>query len=115
MITLYGIKNCDTVRKARRWLEDLAVRLAAGLSVLPLVAIALHELALPPLESTRLHNEVRHHTVPHDAVVELVVHITQEIGASAGGGLGEQFEDDLAGNTAAFSLKNINVDTVPKN
>lgn len=21
MITLYGIKNCDTVRKARRWLE----------------------------------------------------------------------------------------------
>ncbi len=22
MITLYGIKNCDSVRKARRWLED---------------------------------------------------------------------------------------------
>lgn len=22
MITLYGIKNCDTVRKARRWLEQ---------------------------------------------------------------------------------------------
>ncbi len=22
MITLYGIKNCDTVKKARRWLED---------------------------------------------------------------------------------------------
>jgi Spx/MgsR family transcriptional regulator len=22
MITLYGIKNCDTVRKARRWLDD---------------------------------------------------------------------------------------------
>jgi Spx/MgsR family transcriptional regulator len=21
MVTLYGIKNCDTVRKARRWLE----------------------------------------------------------------------------------------------
>jgi Spx/MgsR family transcriptional regulator len=21
-ITLYGIKNCDTVKKARRWLED---------------------------------------------------------------------------------------------
>ncbi len=21
-ITLYGIKNCDTVRKARRWLDD---------------------------------------------------------------------------------------------
>ena len=22
MITLYGIKNCDTVRKARRWLAE---------------------------------------------------------------------------------------------
>ena len=22
MVTLYGIKNCDTVRKARRWLEE---------------------------------------------------------------------------------------------
>jgi len=22
MLTLYGIKNCDTVKKARRWLED---------------------------------------------------------------------------------------------
>ena len=22
MITLYGIKSCDTVRKARRWLDD---------------------------------------------------------------------------------------------
>lgn len=22
MTTLYGIKNCDTVKKARRWLED---------------------------------------------------------------------------------------------
>jgi arsenate reductase len=22
MTTLYGIKNCDTVRKARRWLDD---------------------------------------------------------------------------------------------
>ena len=22
VITLYGIRNCDTVRKARRWLED---------------------------------------------------------------------------------------------
>ena len=25
MITLYGIKNCDTVKKARKWLEDHAV------------------------------------------------------------------------------------------
>lgn len=25
MITLYGIKNCDTVRKARRWLEQHAI------------------------------------------------------------------------------------------
>ena len=22
MLTLYGIKNCDTVKKARRWLDD---------------------------------------------------------------------------------------------
>lgn len=22
MITLYGIKNCDTIKKARRWLDD---------------------------------------------------------------------------------------------
>ena len=22
MVTLYGIKNCDTVRKARRWLDE---------------------------------------------------------------------------------------------
>ena len=25
MVTLYGIKNCDTVRKARRWLADHAI------------------------------------------------------------------------------------------
>lgn len=25
MITLYGIKNCDTVRKARRWLDEQSV------------------------------------------------------------------------------------------
>ena len=25
MITLYGIKNCDTVKKARRWLENHAI------------------------------------------------------------------------------------------
>ncbi len=25
MITLYGIKNCDTVRKARQWLESRGV------------------------------------------------------------------------------------------
>lgn len=25
MITLYGIKNCDTVKKARRWLEQHGV------------------------------------------------------------------------------------------
>jgi arsenate reductase len=25
MVTLYGIKNCDTVRKARRWLEQHGV------------------------------------------------------------------------------------------
>ena len=25
MITLYGIKNCDTVKKARRWLDNHAI------------------------------------------------------------------------------------------
>ena len=25
MLSLYGIKNCDTVKKARRWLEDHGV------------------------------------------------------------------------------------------
>ena len=25
MLNLYGIKNCDTVKKARRWLEDHSV------------------------------------------------------------------------------------------
>lgn len=25
MLTLYGIKNCDTIKKARRWLEDHGV------------------------------------------------------------------------------------------
>ena len=25
MITLYGIKNCDTVKKARKWLDEKAV------------------------------------------------------------------------------------------
>mgnify|MGYP001818547157 FL=1 len=25
MVTLYGIRNCDTVRKARRWLDDHGV------------------------------------------------------------------------------------------
>lgn len=25
MVTLYGIKNCDTVKKARKWLEEASV------------------------------------------------------------------------------------------
>ncbi len=25
MITVYGIKNCDTIKKARKWLDDRAV------------------------------------------------------------------------------------------
>ncbi len=25
MITLYGIRNCDTMKKARRWLDDHAI------------------------------------------------------------------------------------------
>lgn len=25
MITLYGIKNCDTVKKARKWLDDRGI------------------------------------------------------------------------------------------
>ena len=25
MVTLYGIKNCDTIKKARRWLEERGI------------------------------------------------------------------------------------------
>ena len=25
MVTMYGIKNCDTIKKARKWLEDAGV------------------------------------------------------------------------------------------
>jgi len=25
MLTMYGIKNCDTIKKARKWLEDAGV------------------------------------------------------------------------------------------
>lgn len=25
MLTIYGIKNCDTVKKARKWLEEAAI------------------------------------------------------------------------------------------
>ena len=28
MITLYGIKNCDTVKKARKWLEEQGIEYA---------------------------------------------------------------------------------------
>ena len=28
MITLYGIKNCDTVKKARKWLDDHTIEYA---------------------------------------------------------------------------------------
>ncbi|HHM04708.1 MAG TPA: ArsC family reductase [Gammaproteobacteria bacterium] len=42
MVTLYGIKNCDTVRRARRWLD------AQG------VAYRFHDLRADGLNDTRL-------------------------------------------------------------
>lgn len=50
-ITLYGIKNCDTVKKARRWLDDRGVNYqfhdlrADGLSA-EQVTGWLHELGM---------------------------------------------------------------------
>ena len=40
MITMYGIKNCDTIKKARRWLEanpddDFAAEVRAELNIAP--------------------------------------------------------------------------------
>ncbi len=42
MITLYGIKNCDTVKKARRWLDQHGVE------------YHFHDLRNDGLEPTRL-------------------------------------------------------------
>lgn len=33
MITLYGIKNCDTIKKARRWLEEQALIIVFTITV----------------------------------------------------------------------------------
>lgn len=41
-VTLYGIRNCDTVKKARRWLDD------AG------VAYAFHDYKVAGIERHRL-------------------------------------------------------------
>lgn len=42
MNTLYGIKNCDTVRKARRWLTDQGIE------------FAFHDFRADGLEATQL-------------------------------------------------------------
>ncbi len=47
MITLYGIKNCDTVKKARVWLEQHEI------------AYRFHDLRADGLDATRLKNWVK--------------------------------------------------------
>lgn len=42
MITLYGIPNCDTVKKARRWLDDHGLK------------HRFHDLRADPVDSQRL-------------------------------------------------------------
>lgn len=43
MITVYGIKNCDTVKKARRWLDERGV------------AYRFHDLRADKLDQATLH------------------------------------------------------------
>lgn len=58
MITLYGIKNCDTIKKARRWLEENNVEYrfhdyrVDGLSS-ELLATFINELGWEALLNTR--------------------------------------------------------------
>jgi hypothetical protein len=33
MVVMYGIKNCDTIKKARRWLEATAWSIASTITV----------------------------------------------------------------------------------
>lgn len=58
MITLYGIKNCDTIKKARRWLEEHGIDYrfhdyrVDGID-LPLLNTFIAELGWQPLLNTR--------------------------------------------------------------
>lgn len=58
MITLYGIKNCDTIKKARRWLEEHGIDYCFhdyrvdGID-LTLVNTFIAELGWQPLLNTR--------------------------------------------------------------
>lgn len=58
MITLYGIKNCDTIKKARRWLDEHQVTYrfhdyrADGLTA-ELLATFINELGWEALLNTR--------------------------------------------------------------
>ncbi len=58
MVTLYGIKNCDTIKKARRWLEARQIDYrfhdyrADGLDR-PLLDSFIAELGWEPLLNTR--------------------------------------------------------------
>ncbi len=58
IITLYGIKNCDTVKKARRWLDDQQIDYrfhdyrSDGLD-LPLLRTFVDELGWEALLNTR--------------------------------------------------------------
>ncbi|EAA8368611.1 ArsC family reductase [Salmonella enterica] len=58
MITLYGIKNCDTIKKARRWLEEHGIDYrfhdyrVDGID-LSLINTFIAELGWQPLLNTR--------------------------------------------------------------
>lgn len=58
MITLYGIKNCDTIKKARHWLEEHGIDYrfhdyrVDGID-LPLLNTFIAELGWQPLLNTR--------------------------------------------------------------
>ena len=54
MITLHGIPNCDTVKKARRWLDEQgeALVLDTEADVLRALNRAAHALDLPAAEDT---------------------------------------------------------------
>ncbi|WP_312690578.1 ArsC family reductase [Kosakonia sp.] len=44
MLTMYGIKNCDTIKKARRWLEDNQV------------AYRFHDYRVDGIDASLLHS-----------------------------------------------------------
>ncbi|WP_348231346.1 ArsC/Spx/MgsR family protein, partial [Salmonella enterica] len=58
MISLYGIKNCDTMKKARRWLEEHVIDYrfneyrVDGIDI-PLINTLIAELGWQPLMNKR--------------------------------------------------------------